>query len=512
VTATNITNDPNLTLVYSSNNSIPVDTTKYRYLTYRFQVDGPFDLGLGSVARILWSSESIMTGTNGTATKDILVWPGMNSYTIDLATLSTGPDGGLEPSAGAQLWAGSVKRNLRFDPHEFVEPRTFHLDDVKLTAKPVAAGFFTIRFAGGDADGNPTTVSLYYDNDTNPANGKTLIASGLAMGAGQFGWGTAGVPPAEYYIYAEANDGIQTTGRYSEVPVQVSAGEAGDGPGDFDGDARSDITVFRPSNGTWYTLQSSTNYTTWNVRQWALAGDLPQPGDYDGDGKTDIAVYRPSSGYWYILQSSTGSSTVMVQQWGLAGDGPTPGDYDGDGKTDMAVYRPSSGYWYVIKSSTNYTGVIVQQWGLSGDVPQPGDYDGDGKTDMAVYRPSSGYWYAVRSSTNYTTVIVQQWGLDGDVPQPGDYDGDRKTDMAVYRPSSGYWYIFKSSTSTVFVQQWGLTGDVPTPGDYDGDGRTDIAVYRPSSGQWFLLKSSTNYTSSSIHQWGLSGDVPVVQR
>ena len=86
--ATNTINDPNVTLLYNTNNSVPIDTSRFRYLTYWLQVDGPYDLGAGSVARVVWNSQLLMSGTTATVSQDIIVWPGMNSYTIDLATLS----------------------------------------------------------------------------------------------------------------------------------------------------------------------------------------------------------------------------------------------------------------------------------------------------------------------------------------------------------------------------------------------------------------------------------------
>ena len=48
------------------------------------------------------------------------------------------------------------------------------------------------------------------------------------------------------------------------------------------------------------------------------------PGDYDGDTKSDISVYRDTTGTWYRLNSSTG--TFVAQQFGVTGDEPVARD------------------------------------------------------------------------------------------------------------------------------------------------------------------------------------------
>ncbi|MEK6325299.1 MAG: FG-GAP-like repeat-containing protein [Acidobacteriota bacterium] len=268
---------------------------------------------------------------------------------------------------------------------------------------------------------------------------------------------------------------------------------------DYDRDSKTDVAIYRPTNGWWYIVSSSTGEAS--VQAWGESADKPVPGDYDGDGKADVAVYRPSNGTWYIILSRTGSSTGV--QWGITGDVAVPADYDGDGKTDVAIYRPSNGWWYIINSSTG--AVTVRAWGESGDKPVPGDYDADGKADVAVYRPSNGTWYIILSTTGTSTGL--QWGIFGDVPVSADYDGDGKTDVAIYRPSNGLWYIINSSTGAVTVRAWGESTDKPVPGDYDGDGKADVAVWRPSEGKWYIINSSTG--ASRVELWGISGDMPI---
>lgn len=267
---------------------------------------------------------------------------------------------------------------------------------------------------------------------------------------------------------------------------------------DFDGDGKSDVSVYRPSNGAWYRILSESGMFA--ATQFGVANDKITPADFDGDSKTDIAVFRPETGTWYILNSA--DSTFRANQFGASGDIPVPNDFDGDGRADLTVFRPSNGFWYQLSSITNQ--FFARQFGQNGDHPLMGDFDGDGIGDLAVFRPSSGSWYRLNSSNNQFVAV--QFGVAEDKPTPADFDGDGKTDIAVFRPSTGGWYRLNSSNGEFVAVSFGISEDKPVPADYDGDGKSDIAVFRPSERNWYLLRSTSGFTAV---QFGASEDKPV---
>ena len=103
-------------------------------------------------------------------------------------------------------------------------------------------------------------------------------------------------------------------------------------------------------------------------------------GDYDGDGKSDIAIFRPSSGLWAVR----GITRVY---WGSSGDIPVPMNLltPNSSKTDIAIFRPSTGLWAVRGYNRFY-------YGSPGDIPVPAQYHGTGNSQVGIFRPSTGLW------------------------------------------------------------------------------------------------------------------------
>ena len=99
--------------------------------------------------------------------------------------------------------------------------------------------------------------------------------------------------------------------------------------------------------------------------------DVPVLGDFDGDKKTDVAVYRTTTGQWFIDYSTAnpdGSPRLQGVAFGQVStaDVPVPGDYDGDGRDDLALFRPTNANWLILGSAS--PGRILAS-GSANDVP-----------------------------------------------------------------------------------------------------------------------------------------------
>lgn len=135
--------------------------------------------------------------------------------------------------------------------------------------------------------------------------------------------------PATYYI-GDATTGAviltQNWGNYNTDFYVV---------GDYIGDSRADFAVWRGfgsgTDGRWYILEnggSGVVITQFGIPGTAGVRDQAVCGDYDGNGKSDIAVYRRSDKtfYWLTNPSNPSSSQQFTMTF-PAGTAPITGEF-----------------------------------------------------------------------------------------------------------------------------------------------------------------------------------------
>jgi Tol biopolymer transport system component len=243
------------------------------------------------------------------------------------------------------------------------------------------------------------------------------------------------------------------------------------------GNALNDTEIFvKNVNGSGLTQLTNTNGRNFQPSWQRLPARTPF--DFDNDGRANLSIFRPSNGTWFVLRENFG---LMIRQFGLSTDKITPADYDGDGRTDFAVFRDGAWYWL----NTSNGAFNSYQFGQAGDVPVPFDYTGDGRAELAVYR--SGFWYTLNLANNQFQAV--QFGISTDKLVPADFDGDGRADYAVYR--DGIWYLLQTTAGFTGIS-FGISSDLPAPADYDGDGKADIGVYR--DGTWYLQRTQAGFT------------------
>jgi len=231
-----------------------IDNKRYHYLTYRLWFDYPYTWSVvAQVSRLFWGHAPDRVETQSGL---IYVFPGWNTYTVDLRSLelSFGPD-----------WETANWTLFRLDPiaNGTGETVTFYLDDIKLTGDEEADKRADIMWTLTDPDSTDTTLDLYYDTDQAGQDG--IFIAALALTDGQhaalertpgaenpsvlhvteeltptaylpvitsryfapcsgacYTWDTGAVPSGSYYIYGCVDDGHNELCRYSEGPLIIS--------------------------------------------------------------------------------------------------------------------------------------------------------------------------------------------------------------------------------------------------------------------------------------------------
>ncbi len=486
----------------SGSGLVPIDTTKYRYLTFRLEADHSQGNALftrmirGWIAKLTWWNTALEV--DGTYSRDLHLYEGMRSYTIDLfnndiANPNYSLDAGWEEIEQATVF--------RIDPLQADVNVNFVLDDVRICAENTpAGGRFTIGWDCQDSDDTNITVALYYGyfSQLGYQEEPTPIATRQqAPGPNQFMWDSFELATGEYYIRAEVTDGLHTQSVMSPLPIVIDTGIP---RMDVSG---MDPTVFDTSDGYWYILYADGGA---EAIQWGWPSVEPVSGDYDGDGIDDLAVFDQATGRWFI-RSVAGATIAWEVFWGWPGVRPVPGDYDGDGTNDLAILDQNTGRWFIQTVDRKELAWSVF-WGWPGVDPIPGDYDGDGIDDLAIFDQNTGRWF-IRKLSGDIILWEAFWGWPGVTPVPGDYNNDGIDDLAIFDQNTGRWFIREvDGTILLWEYWWGFASCTPVPGDYDNDAIADQVVYYEPDGIWYF-RFSGGGPNDAAGPWRGPGTIPV---
>lgn len=348
----------------------PIDGNRFHHLTFDVYYEGPFSLdagpGGGMVARLIWET----VGSPGVwqDSDDIVVFPGWNKVSVDLAT---SPSWAItDPGTPVRIgWAGQQIRTVRFDPDEDSGQRRFLVDNIKLAEDATGyGGAYNVQFHD-NAWRSGTTADIYASSSPN-AFGGTQIAVGLpvSQGVNTFHWAPNPVNPGTYWIYVVLHRGGDTARAYGSGPVRMTS-------------APSPLYGVDPFG----KLESaSVGLSGVRVKGWALDPDTdgPIPVHFWVDGRSVVAAltasaqrddvhaafpsFGPDHGFNALIQVPQGTHSVCAYAINTG-----PGSNQQIGCRFVTVQNNPIG---TLDSVTNAeAGVVVRGWALDPNSAGPID-------------------------------------------------------------------------------------------------------------------------------------------
>jgi hypothetical protein len=207
-------NDPFIELPLRS----PLIPDRYHRATIDICYGGGFSFadapGGGMVGRFAWFDEG---GQIFSETQDIIVFPGCNVMTIDLAT-NPAVAVNDETTIYKAGWRGLRITRLRFDPNEDPGVRDFSLGDIHLADDAAfSSGNFPISFSSSTAG----TAEIFATTDTGSWNGTQIGTMNVAAGTNTFQWDGGSMPNGTYNIWVRVTNGKTIGSSYSTGPVRI---------------------------------------------------------------------------------------------------------------------------------------------------------------------------------------------------------------------------------------------------------------------------------------------------
>ena len=179
---------------------------------------------------------------------------------------------------------------------------------------------FMIQWDADDEDGDILTIDLYFDMDTDPVNGNSLILLDLEN-TGEYNWNCSKVDEGEYYIFGIADDGNEgIVNDYSVGTIIISH--------DVEENTPPTIEITSPKGNDDVANESYT--ITWDADDTdgdVLAIDLYYDEDRRSDnGMTLIEAELENTGsyLWNTSEVSDGHYCIV----GIANDGNGGSDMD----------------------------------------------------------------------------------------------------------------------------------------------------------------------------------------